>query len=165
MNRTVKALEPQLRIFLANQAIALGWILRNSCKACAQRLFACARWLVPEAERFLVQRIGSHNQYRRLSKFAPALSSFLYRIQSFRVVAGFLVVLVLLGSLDFVTRVTVRKSPEVRPSLQTAPVSGTQFETVPVPTRKPQVVSKIPKKKAGNQSLKIRMAQRKSLKR
>ena len=167
VNRNVEALEPQLRIFLANQAIALGWMLRSSCKACAQRLFACARWLVPEAQRFLVQRIGSHNQYRRASKFAPDLSSFLYRIQSFRVVAGFLVVLVLLGSLDFVTRVTVRKSPELTqaPILQPVPVSGTQHEAVPLPTRKPQVASKIPKKKAGNQPLKKRMAQRKSTKR
>ena len=81
MNRNAEALERQLRIFLANKAIALAWMLRTSCKTCAQRLFACARWLVPEAQRFLVQRIGSHNQYRRASKFAPDLSSFLYPIQ------------------------------------------------------------------------------------
>ena len=33
----------RLRVFLANRAIALGWALKGSCKACANRLFAIAR--------------------------------------------------------------------------------------------------------------------------
>src|SRR5262245_20022437 len=94
----------QFRIFLPSEAIALGWALRGSCNACAHRLVACARWLVPEAQRFLVHRTGSH-------------SSLLHRMQPLRVVAGLLIVLVLLGSLDFVTRATVRRSPDWRRDL------------------------------------------------
>jgi hypothetical protein len=159
--------ESQLRIFLAKQAIALGWVLRGSCKACAHRLFASARWLVPEAQRFLVHRVDSHNQYRRVLKFAPDLSRLLHRIQSLRVAAGLLIVLVLLGSLDFVTRATVRKSPELAQGtiFQPVPVSGTQLEAVPLPTRKPPVAYKVPKKKAANLASQKRMAQRKSAKR
>ena len=167
VNRNVEALEPQLRIFLANQAIALGWVLRGSCKACSHRLFACARWLVPEAQLFLVHRAGSHNQYRRVLKFAPDLSSLLHGIPSLRVAAGLLVVLVLLGSLDLVTRATVRKSPELAQGtiFDPVPVSGTQLEAVPLPTRKPAVAYKISKKKAANVATQKRMAQRKSAKR
>jgi hypothetical protein len=144
----------QFRIFLANEAIALGWALRGSCNACAHRLVACARWLVPEAQRFLVQRTGSH-------------SSLLHRIQPLRVVAGLLIVLVLLGSLDFVTRATVRKSPEPAqgPIFEPVPFAGTQLEAVPLPTKNPQVADKIPKKKAANAATQKRMAQRKSAKR
>ena len=43
-------LRRRYRIFLANLAVALGWALKRSCKGCAHRLFATARWLVPEAE-------------------------------------------------------------------------------------------------------------------
>ena len=155
----------QLRLFLANQAIALGWALRRSCKACAHRLFACARWLVPQAQRFLLHRTGSHNQYRRLLKFAPDLSSL--PIQPLKVAAGLLIVLVLLGSLDLVTRATVRKSPEVAQGLilEPVPVSGTQHEAVPLPTRKPQVAHKIPKNKGAKAATQKRIAQRKSAKR
>ena len=53
------------RIFLANQLIALGWALKG-CKPCEHRLFSTARWLVPEARRFLVQRTGPHTRNRRL---------------------------------------------------------------------------------------------------
>jgi len=158
----------QLRIFLANQAIALGWVLRGPCKACAHRLFACARWLVPEAQRFLVHRAGSHNQYRRVLKFAPDLGSLLHHhIQSLRVAAGLLIVLVLLGSLDLVTRATVHKSPELRngPILEPVLVSATQREAVPLPTRKPRVAYKIPKNKAAKAATQKRIAQRKSAKR
>jgi hypothetical protein len=100
-------------------------------------------------------------------KFAPDLSSLLHRIQSLRVAAGLLIVLVLLGSLDLVTRATVRKSPELAQGtiFEPVPVSGTQLEAVPLPTRKPPVAHKIPKKKAANAATQKRMAQRKSAKR
>src|SRR5262245_61987732 len=156
VDRNIEDSGRQLRIFLANQAIALSWVLRDSCKACAHRLFGCARWLVPEAQRFLVHRTGSHNQNRRLLKFAPDLCSLLHRIPSLRVAAGLLIVLVLLGSLDFLTGATVRKSPELvqRIILEPVPVSGTQLEAVPLPTRKPHLVHKIPPKKRRTQPLK-----------
>jgi len=48
----------RLRIFLATRAIALGWALKGFCKPCAHRLLTTARWLVPEAQRFLLRRIG-----------------------------------------------------------------------------------------------------------
>lgn len=166
VNRNIEDSGRPLRIFLANQAIALGWVLRGSCKACAHRLFACARWLVPEAQRFLVHRAGSHNRYRRVLKFAPDLSSLLHHIQSPRVAAGLLIVLVLLGSLDLVMRATVRNSPVLAQGtiFEPVPVPGTQFEAVPLPTRKPPVAYKIPKKKAANAATQKRMAQRKSAK-
>ena len=167
VNQNIETPGRQLRIFLANQAIALGWVLRGSCKACAHRLFACARRLVPEAQRFFVHRTGSHKQYRRVLKFAPDLSGLLHRMQSLRVAAGLLIVLVLLGSLDLVTRATFRKSPELAQGsiFEPVPVSGTQLEAVPLPTRKPPVAYKIPKKKAANAASQKRMAQRKSAKR
>ncbi len=56
----------QFRIFLANLAIALGWALKHSCKGCAHRLFTTARWLVPEAQRFLVCGSGLDNRHRRM---------------------------------------------------------------------------------------------------
>jgi hypothetical protein len=150
----------RLRIFLANLAIALGWALKGSCKACAYRLFATARWLVPEAERFLVLRAASHNHYRRIFKFAVDLDTLLTHIQPLRVAAGALVVLVLLGSLDLVTRATaittqllvgdsafqlesqlvsgVSVSKLSEPTREPAPVSKMQSEAIPLPTRKPQ---------------------------
>ena len=45
----------RVRWFLANGLIALGWGL------CAHRLFTSARWLVPEARRFYIQRTIPHN--------------------------------------------------------------------------------------------------------
>jgi hypothetical protein len=159
VNRNLEAFTPRFQIFLAIQAIALGWVIRSACKGCAQRLLACARWLAPGAQRFLVQRIGARHQYQIKSEFAPEWSSVLYRMQFFRVVAGFLVVIVVMG---YVTWVTVRKSPELEQShiLQLAPISRTPIEGVPLPTRKPKVGSKIAKK-AGHQPLKKRMAQKK----
>jgi hypothetical protein len=76
-------------------------------------------------------------------------------------------VLVLLGSLDLVMRATVRNSPVLAQGtiFEPVPVSGTQFEAVPLPTRKPPVAYKIPKKKAANAATQKRMAQRKSAKR
>ena len=53
------------RIFLANRLIALGWALKG-CKPCAHGLFSTARWLVPEARRFLVRRTGPHTRNRLL---------------------------------------------------------------------------------------------------
>jgi hypothetical protein len=146
-----------LRIFLANRAIALGWALKGSCKACAHRLFTTARWLVPEAQRFLVHRTGSHNRNRRIFEFAVDLRTLLSRIQPLGVAAGFLIVLVLLGSLDLATRgesqiasenkvLSVSKFSEPTQGFNSepAPVSGTQSEPVPLPTRKPEGVYELP---------------------
>jgi hypothetical protein len=76
-------------------------------------------------------------------------------------------VLVLLGSLDLVTRATVRQSPELAQGsiFEPVSVSGTQLEAVPLPTRKPPFAYKIPKKKAANAATQKRTAQRKSAKR
>ena len=81
VNQGIEISGRQFRIFLANRAIALGWTLRGSRKACAHRLFASARWLVPEAQRFLVHKTGSHNQYRWLIGSHTDLSTILPRIQ------------------------------------------------------------------------------------
>ena len=54
----------EFRLFLANLAIALGWALKHSCKGCAHRLFTTARWLVPEAQRFLVYGSGLDHHRR-----------------------------------------------------------------------------------------------------
>jgi hypothetical protein len=53
------------RIFLASLAVALCWALKHSCKGCAHSLFATAKRLAPEAERFLVLRTGSYSHQRR----------------------------------------------------------------------------------------------------
>jgi Protein of unknown function (DUF2511) len=55
----------RFRIFLASRAIALAWELKGSCTGCAHSLFATAKWLVPEAERFLVLRTGSYSHQGR----------------------------------------------------------------------------------------------------
>ena len=54
----------EFRLFLANLAIALGWALKHSCKGCAHRLLTTARWLVPEAQRFLVYGSGLDHHRR-----------------------------------------------------------------------------------------------------
>jgi hypothetical protein len=160
----------RLRIFLANRAIALGWALKGSCKPCAHRLFTTARWLVPEAQRFLVHRTGSHN--RRIFEFAVHLGRLLSRIPP-RVVGGFLIVLALVGSLDLAMRTTAtdtqplvensafRHEPQI-PSeskivsvstsepmqgfvLETASLSGAQLAPVPLPLRNPERVYRVPK--------------------
>ena len=166
-----KSEHTSLRAPVANLSGQSGHCFRLGAERLLQslrsRAFACARWLVPQAQRFLVHRTGSHNQYRRVLKFAPDLSSLLHRIQSLKVAAGLLIVLVLLGSLDLVTRATVRISPELAqgPIFEPVPVSGTRLEAVPLPTRKPQVAYKIPKNKAAKAATQKRMAQRKSAKR
>src|SRR5262249_61632610 len=93
----------RLRIFLANRLIALGWALKGACKPCVQRLFITARWLVPEAERFLVQRTGSYDRNRRIIEW-------LFSSIQPRVVGGFLLVVALGGLLD-------RASPTNAPAI------------------------------------------------
>ena len=161
----------RLRIFLANRTIALGWALKGSCKPCAHWLFTTARWLVPEVQRFLVQRTGSHNRNRRIFESAVHLGRLLSRIQP-RVVGGFLIVLALVGSLDLAMRTTAtdtqhlvensafRHEPQI-PSeskmvsvstsepmqgfvLQTASLSGAQIAPVPLPLRNPERVYRVP---------------------
>ena len=180
----------RLRIFLANRAIALGWALKGFCKPCAHRLFTIARWLVPEAERFLLHRTGSHNG--RIAEFAIDLHTLLSRIQPLGVVAGFVIVLVLLGSLDLALRtsatdtqslvensafqhepqirsgsraLSVSKSSETMQGFvsETGSISGAQIVPVPLPLRKPEKVSKAPNGKGAkaNQATQQRLAQQK----
>ena len=106
MNKRIEVTGRRSRIFLAHRAIALGWALKGSCKVCANRLFAIAGWLVPETQRFLVLRTGSHEHPRRIMKFAADVRTLLSPIVPLKVVAGALIVLVLLGSLELVTRAT-----------------------------------------------------------
>jgi hypothetical protein len=128
----------RFRILLANSAIALGWALRGSYKPCAQRLFAIARWLVPEAQRFLVHHAGSYSHHRRIFKFAANLGALLQDMQSFRVAVGFLILLVLLGSLELATRTTAVGTQPLRDSAFSASTQSEQSQPVPLPTRKPQ---------------------------
>jgi hypothetical protein len=133
-------------MFLANRAFALGWSLKGSCKPCARRLFTTAKWLVPEAQRFLVHRSGLHNRNRRIFEFA--VGRLLSRIQP-RVVGGFLIVLAFVGSLDLAMRTTatpVSKSSEPTQGfvLETGSLSGAQIAPVPLPLRKPERVYKVP---------------------
>jgi hypothetical protein len=163
----------RLRIFLANRAIALGWALKGFCKPCAHRLFTTARWLVPEVQRFLLHRTGSHNHNRRIFEFAVDLGTLLSRIQALGVVAGFVIVLVLLGSLDLALRTSAtdtqplvensafQHEPQIRSGRgvlsvskssdgmqgfvsETGSISGAQIAPVPLPLRKPERVYKIP---------------------
>jgi hypothetical protein len=177
-----------VRIFLANRAIALGWALKGSCKQCAHRLFTTARWLVPEAQRFLVHRTGSHAR-----SFEHAVDlTLLSRIPPLGVVAGFVIVLVLLGSLDLAMRVTatgtkplkensasqhesrtpsesqvisVSKSSEAMQGfvLETGSISPAEIAPVPLPQRKPTRVYKAPNGKGAkaNPATQRRVAQQK----
>jgi hypothetical protein len=154
----------RFRIFLANRAIDLGWALKGSCKACAHRLFATARWLVPEAERFLVFRTASHDHHRRIFKFAV-----LNHIAPLRVVAGALIVLALLGSLDLITRATaIATQPLIGDSafqlesrIEPAPAAGMQSEAIPLPTRKPHALQRLSNETGTSPALKKEMAQQK----
>jgi hypothetical protein len=47
----------RVRTFVANRLVALGWALKGSCESCAHRLVAVARWLVPDAQRYLARHI------------------------------------------------------------------------------------------------------------
>ena len=179
-------------MFLANRLIALGWGLKGSCKPCAHRLFTTSRWLVPEAQRFLIQRTVSHNRNRRTFGFAVALRTLLRGIPP-RVVAGLLIVLALLGSLDLVTRtraidsqplvensanphephipseskiVSVNKSLEPMQEFVSETASPrAKIAPVPLPLRKPAVVYKVPNGKAakGMRDTQKRMAHQKAV--
>ena len=144
----------RFRIFLANRAIALGWTLRDSCKPCAQRLFASARWLVPEAKRFLVHHKGSDSHHRGIFKFTADLGTLLPHMQSFRLAAGFLIMLLLLGSLELATRAT---------AIGTQPLAGEsafpvsmQVESVSLPIRKPRAAYKVPNGKGSSAAMQKR---------
>jgi hypothetical protein len=181
----------RLRIFLANRTIALGWALKGFCKPCAHRLFTTARWLVPEAQRFLVHRTGSHNHNRRIFESAFDLATLLSRIQPLRVVAGLVIVLILLGSLDLALRTSAtdtqplvensafQHEPQIRSGSgimsvskssegmqgfvpETGSISGAQIAP-PLPLRKPERVYKIPNEKGAkaNPVTQQRMAQQK----
>ena len=54
----------RFRILLASQAIALAWEVKGSCQRCVHSLFATAKWLAPEADRFLVLRKDSYGHRR-----------------------------------------------------------------------------------------------------
>jgi hypothetical protein len=165
----------RVRWFLANGLIALGWGLKGSCKPCAHRLFTSARWLVPEAQRFYIQRTISHNRNRRTFDFAVALPTLLRGIPP-HLVTGLLIVLALLGSLDLATRtrkvdtqplvenssiphepqiqseskgVSVSKSLEPMQEfvLETASLPGAQIAPIPLPLKKPAAVYKVPNRK------------------
>ena len=87
------------RIFLANLAIALGWALKGACKPCAHGLFTTAKWLVPEAQRFFVQRLSEPNRNQMSFEWLRS------RMQ-LRIVAGLLVVLAFWGALNFALRIS-----------------------------------------------------------
>ncbi len=179
----------RLRIFVANQAIALGWALKGCCKPCAHRLFTIARWLVPEVQRFLLHRTGSHNRNRRIFEFAVDLGTRLSRTHPGRVLGGFVIVVLFLGSLDLAMRATatqtqpleensafqhesgtssgskvvsVSKSSQVMQGfvLETGSLSG---RPIPLPRRKPERVSKAQNGKGvkANAAIQKRMAQQK----
>ena len=180
----------RLRFFFAHRAIALGWTLKSCCKPCAHRLFTTARWLVPEAQRYLVYRTGSHNHNRRIFDFAVDLGGLLSRIQPLGVMGGFVIVLVLLGSLNLApstpkadtqptlensafqhepqngSEILVSKSSEAAQGslFETGSISGTQIAPVPLPSRKPERISKVLNGKAAkaNPATRKRMAQQKS---
>jgi hypothetical protein len=164
----------RLRIFLANRALTLGWALKGACKPCAHRLFATARWLVPEAQRFLLQRISAKNRNQLLFEWL------LSRIHP-RIVAGLLIVLAFWGALNFALRTTAtetaalvdssaypqksqaspegnivsvsKSSPTQDSALETGSISAAQIAPVPLPVRKPRRVSKDATGKAGKANL------------
>jgi hypothetical protein len=179
----------QLRIFLADRAIAVGWALKVFCKPCAHRLFTIARWLVPEVQRFLLQRTGSHNRNRRIVDFAVDLGALLSRKQPLGVVGGLVIVLVLLGSLDLALRASTtdtqplvensafQHEPQVRSGSrvlsvskssepmqgfvsETGSISGAQIAPVPLSLREPERVFKVLNGKGRNPAAQ-RMAQQK----
>jgi len=153
------------RIFLANLAIALGWALKGACKPCAHGLFTTARWLVPEAQRFFVQRLSAPNRNQVSFEWLRS------RMQ-LRIVACLLVVLAFWGALNFALRtsakdtqalvdssasqhgppgspesniITVSKSSPTQGSVfETGSISAAQTAPVPLPDRKPARVSKVP---------------------
>ncbi|MGB8710465.1 MAG: hypothetical protein WCD39_11975 [Methyloceanibacter sp.] len=168
----------RFRLFLANRLVALGWALKGSCKPCAHRLFTTARWLVPEAQRFLIQRTVSHNRNRRTFEWL------LGRIQP-RVLGGLLIVLAFVGLLDLAMRATAtdthspvenssfQREPLIPSESKAEPMQGFDSETaslpraqiapVPLPLRKPEGVYKVPNGKGAKaiRATQKRMAQQK----
>ena len=170
MNKRIEVTGRRSRIFLAHRAIALGWALKGSCKVCANRLFAIAGWLVPETQRFLVLRTGSHEHPRRIMKFAADVRTLLSPIVPLKVVAGALIVLALLGSLELVTRATaITTRPfggdsafQLGSQIEPAPAGEMQSEVIPLPTRKPQSAYSVSDETGAIPVTQKRVAQRKS---
>jgi hypothetical protein len=170
MNKRIEVIGRRSRLFLAHRAIALGWALKGSCKVCANRLFAIARWLVPETQRFLVLRSGPHEHPRRIMKFAADVSTLLSPIVPLKVVAGALIVLALLGSLELVTRATaITTQPfggdsefQLGSQIEPAHAGGMQSEVIPLPTRKPQSAYSVSDETGAIPVTQKRVAQRKS---
>lgn len=149
------------RIVLANFALSLGWALKGACKPCAHRLFITARWLVPEAQRFLLQRFSTQDRNQLSLRWLLAL-------MQPRIVAGFVIALAFWGALNFTLRTTAddtqplvangafqqapqgsSKDVSVSKSLpsqdsvsDTGSISAAQIATVPLPIRKPTRVAK-----------------------
>jgi hypothetical protein len=174
---------------LANRAIALGWALKGYCKPCAHRLFTIAKWLAPSVQRFLLHRTGSRNRNRRIFEFAVDLGTLLSRTYPGRVLAGFVIVVVFLGSLDLAVRATATHpqplednsafehesgtssgSKVVSVSKSSQAMHGFVLETgslsgrpIPLPRRKPERVSKAQNGKGvkANTAIQKRMAQQK----
>jgi hypothetical protein len=164
----------RIRILLANFALFFGWALKGACKPCAHRLFIAARWLVPEAQRFLLRRFSTQDRNRLSLKWLLALTQP-------RILAGFVVALAFWAALNFALRTTaddaqlpvdagalqqasqasskgnvvnVSKSllsPD--PVLETGSISAAQIATVPLPTRKPTRVRKVTKENASKANL------------
>lgn len=175
----------QLRVFLANRAIALGWVLKDFCKPFAHRLFTAARWLAPEARRFLVHRTGWRHRHRRIFEFTTDNS----HLSRLRLVVSFLIVLAFVVLLDFALRSTatdtqpvleasaigfesqipsqraalsVSKSPMQGFVSETGSLPRAQIAPVPLPMKKPKLVYKDPNGKKANPVTQKRMAQQKS---
>ena len=175
----------QLRVFLANRALALGWVLKDFCKPFAHRLFTAARWLAPEARRFLVHRTGWRHRHRRIFEFTTDNS----HLSRLRLVVSFLIVLAFVVLLDFALRTTaadtqpvleasatgfesqipsqraalsVSKSPMQGFVSETGSLPRAQIAPVPLPMKKPKLVYKDPNGKKANPVTQKRMAQQKS---
>ena len=157
----------RFRAFLANLAVASGWALKRSCKGCAHRLFTTARWLVPEAQRFLVLRTGSHDRHGRISKFEADSSSLLSQTVPLKVVAGALIVLALLGSLELVITAIITQPLvggsvfQLESQIEPAHVTGMQSEAIPLPTRNPRGAYSVSNETGSIPPTKKRMAQQK----
>jgi hypothetical protein len=183
----IEVIRRRLRIFLANRAIALGWALKNFCKPCAHRLFTAARWLAPEAQRFLLRRTGWPHCHWRIFEFTAHLISRFSR-QQLCVVVGCLIVLAFVVLLDLAMRTTatgtrsvveasaigfepqiqsqsavlsVGKSPKQGSVLETGSLPRAQIASVPLPVKKPRLVYKTSNGKGAMPVTLKRMAQQK----
>ena len=105
----------RIRLLLANRLIPLSWALKGSwAPPCAHQLLMIARWLVPQAKRFFIRRIGSHNQNQRTIELAVYLGTLIRRIPP-GVVPGFLIVAGFVGALDLLMQTT---ATETRPLVE-----------------------------------------------